>query len=69
MTLDRTGDDIPDRCPYDCRRGWLTPDDADVMRACPIHRPRPAQADTSTGHISARAAEAIARADREDRNA
>ncbi len=28
------------RCPHSCRWGWLTPADADVMRACPIHRPQ-----------------------------
>ncbi|MGY4098070.1 hypothetical protein ACW2Q0_00660 [Nocardia sp. R16R-3T] len=74
MSLDRTGehrDDDPGRCPYDCRDGWLSGPDADVMRACPIHRP-PAPGvgvrDYANRSPSLRAQQAIAAADRKERN-
>lgn len=59
-------------CPYRCRPGgWLTPADADVMRPCPIHRPRrqPTGTTYDPTHISDRARAAIERADREDHRA
>ncbi|MEV0031406.1 hypothetical protein [Nocardia sp. NPDC050793] len=70
MALDRTGEPMePHECPYDCRDGWLSPPDADVMRACPQHRP-PRQGngiDYDPARLSDRARAAIARADWEDR--
>ncbi|MFI6368677.1 hypothetical protein ACIBG0_38845 [Nocardia sp. NPDC050630] len=57
----------PDVCPYRCRNGWLTPADADVMRACPIHRPPPERSGIIPTHYSDKAARAIDRAEREDR--
>ncbi|WP_280454131.1 hypothetical protein [Nocardia brasiliensis] len=71
MTLDRTGEPIPpqETCPYRCRRGgWLTPEDADVQRPCPIHRPRrePTGTDYNPANISERARAAIEKAERDE---
>jgi len=73
MPLDRTGEPVEppqDECPYRCRRGgWLTPEEDDVQRPCPIHRPRREPANSSAydpARYSAAARAAIERADRED---
>lgn len=66
MTLDRTGEPITE---HRCRNGWLTPADSDSPRLRPICRPQKRRDlhDYAERTPSARAAEAIARADREDR--
>jgi len=50
MSPDRYGERDPDVCPYGCTKGWLSSRDADVMRACPKHRPP--QPGTGLGHLA-----------------
>lgn len=63
---DRYGDDSGSaaRC---CRNGWLTPEDADVQRPCPVHRPPRTDTgvDTPT-NLSDRARAAIEKAEDND---
>ncbi len=69
MTLDRYGEPKTEDCPYHCRKGgWLTPEDADLQRPCPIHRPRrePTGTDYNPANISERAAAVIERAGQND---
>lgn len=69
MALDRTGEQLPGPCPYDCRRGWMTPVEADVQIPCPhckdhLYEPVPTN-DFAERTPSARAQQAINQENRE----
>ncbi|MGW6121471.1 hypothetical protein ACWFRF_20685 [Nocardia sp. NPDC055165] len=74
MIRDRSGDELDDEPDADwhdpnCRNGWLSPPDADVMRACPIHRPRPRDVTDYAERIpSLRAQQAIAAQERKEQD-
>ncbi|MCC3311498.1 hypothetical protein [Nocardia africana] len=62
---DRYGDETAEPC---CRNGWLSLENADVQKPCPIHRPP--RTDSSTDYdptrLSDRARAAIEKADNDD---
>ncbi|PKV80869.1 hypothetical protein [Nocardia fluminea] len=64
-------DDDPDAVWHDpdCRNGWLSPPDADVMRACPVCRPKSREVHDFAERLpSLRAQQAIAAQERKDQD-